>query len=403
VAKDGKRSGWWRVHSWIGLKLGIVLTFILATGTLATVSNEIDWLLTPAMHARSEAGRPIPWDGLLASAAGHARGGTVEMLTAPVERGFAAQALVILPSGEARRLWFDPADGRFQGETGWRNVQQVLRQLHRRMTLPNGPGYFLVSLFSLLLAMSLVTGLVSYKRFWRGFFRVPRYRRGQVRKYVGDLHRFAALWTLWFVTIMAMTGMIYLVQAVGIEPRPTPTPIARSASPPVQTTLGQCLALLRTRVAGIDIRMIFLPARPGEPILAVGQGAAFLTEDGGNRVEIDPVGCTPTSRIDATALDATSRIFLAANPLHFGHFGGLATKLLWFLCGCLLTGLAVTGTIIYAQRMARECPVGALSRWRAGLGRWLYPTTSLVSAGLLLTIGALAGPLSFALDDWQLW
>ena len=33
------------LHSWVGFQLAIVMSVILATGTVATVSNEIDWLL----------------------------------------------------------------------------------------------------------------------------------------------------------------------------------------------------------------------------------------------------------------------------------------------------------------------------------------------------------------------
>ncbi|MDX5331144.1 MAG: PepSY domain-containing protein, partial [Caulobacteraceae bacterium] len=38
---------WWEVHQWVGLKFSILLSFILLTGTLATLSHEIDWLLRP--------------------------------------------------------------------------------------------------------------------------------------------------------------------------------------------------------------------------------------------------------------------------------------------------------------------------------------------------------------------
>ncbi len=36
---------WLDLHRWVGLKLSILLSFVLITGTLATVSHEIDWLL----------------------------------------------------------------------------------------------------------------------------------------------------------------------------------------------------------------------------------------------------------------------------------------------------------------------------------------------------------------------
>ena len=61
------RSLWWVVHSWIGLKLSIFLTFILATGTFAVFAHEIDWLATPAMRV-SPRSEPVASWGALAQA-----------------------------------------------------------------------------------------------------------------------------------------------------------------------------------------------------------------------------------------------------------------------------------------------------------------------------------------------
>jgi len=404
MAKEKKRSVWWRVHSWAGLKLSVILTFILATGTLATVSNEIDWLLSSAMRSAAPANAPIAWDRIHRTALAHADGGRVEVLRAPLERGFGAQAVIAFPSGETRRIWTNPQDGAFAGATPWRNVQQVLRQLHRRLMLPNALGYFFVSLFSVLLTVLLVSGLVSYKRFWRGFLNMPLYRRGQLRRFAGDLHRFAALWSIWFAAIIAVTGLIYLVGSVGIEPsaRSTTAPVLTSRA----TALDQCLALLSQRAPGLDIRIVVLPEKVGEPIVIMGQGAAFLTADNGNRVTIDPVRCAPTQHLMADRQNALVRVFLAANPLHFGTFCGLVTKVLWFGFGSILTSISITGAIIYSQRIVRDFgPVAppAILRWYAGHGGWRYFAFGVVAATMLITILALLGPLSFALDDWHLW
>jgi uncharacterized iron-regulated membrane protein len=405
MAKATGRSAWWRVHAWVGLKLSVVLTFILATGTLATVSNEIDWLLTPAMRSATPADTPVGWRALHATALAHAGGGRVEILRAPVGPGFAAQASVTLPSGETRRVWADPVDGRFAGTTSWRNVQQVLRQLHRRLILPNALGYFIVSLFSVLLATLLVTGLVSYKRFWRGFLRFPQYRRGRLRQFAGELHRFAALWSLWFVAIIAVTGMLYLLGSVGIEPSSAPL-ASRPSVVRERTTLDQCLDLLRDRVRGLDIAFVVLPETPGDPLVAMGRDSAVLTADNASRVAIDPTRCTIVKTALAERQNTVVRLFLASNPLHFGTFGGLFTKLLWFALGTVVTGISLTGSIIYACRVGREVGLDgpkSMVRWRQGLGVWAYPTFGLVTVALLLLIGALSGPVAFALDDWHLW
>lgn len=48
--KAGRRL-WFEIHSWIGVKLCLLMGFVCLTGTLAVYSQEIDWMLSPTMRA----------------------------------------------------------------------------------------------------------------------------------------------------------------------------------------------------------------------------------------------------------------------------------------------------------------------------------------------------------------
>ncbi len=52
-----RRRLWFDLHSWIGLKLSLFMTFVCLTGTLATVSQEIDWLVFPEARVTPTAQR----------------------------------------------------------------------------------------------------------------------------------------------------------------------------------------------------------------------------------------------------------------------------------------------------------------------------------------------------------
>ena len=61
--------------------------------------------------------------------------------------------------------------------------------------------------------------------------------------------------------------------------------------------------------------------------------------------------------------------------------------------GTLLTAMAVTGTMIYAMRLARSArsDVGSLKiAWR-GMGAWGYIGIALILLTLILTPGAIGG------------
>ncbi|WP_332913791.1 PepSY domain-containing protein [Algoriphagus boritolerans] len=46
-----------QVHSWIGIKLSILFFIVCFSGTLATLSNEMDWLYYPGLRASGEGER----------------------------------------------------------------------------------------------------------------------------------------------------------------------------------------------------------------------------------------------------------------------------------------------------------------------------------------------------------
>jgi len=50
-----------------------------------------------------------------------------------------------------------------------------------------------------------------------------------------------------------------------------------------------------------------------------------------------------------------------ADPLHFGDFGGLTTKLIWFVFGLELSGLCLSGAWLQVQRLRIRS--GARQRW----------------------------------------
>jgi uncharacterized iron-regulated membrane protein len=110
-------------------------------------------------------------------------------------------------------------------------------------------------------------------------------------------------------------------------------------------------------------------------------------------VAIVPADGTVLGSLDGRDLDMHQRISEMADPLHFGTFGGLTTKIIWFLFGVILTGMSVTGTIIYAKRLEkaeRQQRSAARIAW-SGMGAWAYIGIALVVMALILTPGAIVG------------
>jgi uncharacterized iron-regulated membrane protein len=397
-----RRSLWWTVHSWVGLGLSLFLAVIFATGTLAVFANEIDWLANPALRASTGSGAPASWGTLADAAASVVPGGRVIAIYAPSGPGFAAIALVETRGEESLRVLLDPASGAVQGVTGWVSVQQFVRQLHRRLLLPSAYGLPFVTSASAILLVSLVTGLVTYKRFWRGFLHRPR--RGDGRRLAGDLHRLAGVWSIWFLVLVAATGGWYLVDALGGGPGPTKLPhgsatLARLAKDPDGPAIDRLAAAARAAYPALTIRAVQLPATRGAAIAFMGQADAILVRDHANAVWLDPTSLEVLQVDRGEEMSLHRRIAEMADWLHFGTWGGLATRLVWFCCGLLLTALPVTGVFVYALRLSGGrlgapgflASGGTFRGWVRAMGAWAYVAGALLADGFALAAVAALG------------
>jgi len=228
-------------------------------------------------------------------------------------------------------------------------------------------GIALVSALSLFLLGSMVTGLVVYKRFWRGFFRKPRLR--DRRTFWGDMHRLAGLWSLWFIFLMGLTGTWYLVEVLGAQaPDPPRDSPARERPALADAGLTRLAARAETALDDFRVRTVVLPQQADDPVGFLGQTDTLLVRDRANRVIAQPETGKIVAVSDSADMSAHQRISEAADPLHFGTFAGLPSKLVYFVFGIALSGMALSGVYIYSRRI-RHAAEGAEARPRAGAAR----------------------------------
>ena len=380
---------WWRVHQWVGFKLAIFMSFICLTGTLAVVSNEIDWLIQPSLRVAPStvAGEP-DWPKIYASARAWRPETEVQYLSAPVAGAFAATAVIRYPDETLKILHIHPTTGAVQGEATWVGAQRVLRNMHRHVNLPTKYGVPLVSLLAVLLLISFVTSFWVYKKWWRGFLKPVR--RRDARTAWGDIHRLIGVWSLWFVLLIGLTGLWYLAESLGLDaPIPGNDVVATSSEagddPRGAYDIAAALAVARAAQPGLVVKQVGLPMKPGDPLEFAGQHDAYLVRDRANAVALDPTSLAVLKVWRGEQLSMHQRISEMADPLHFGYFGGYWTKVPWFIAGVLLTVLSVSGVAIYALRVGRTLPSPrALRTAWVGMGQWRWVALVPVAIGFVL-------------------
>jgi uncharacterized iron-regulated membrane protein len=379
AASPSRARLWWLVHHWVGLKLTLFLSFTLLTGTLAVVSAEIDWLLLPALRV-SPAAAPLEpnWSAIARAAAEHPVTARIRGIDAPAASAFAATVTIERKDGYLGFLYAHPATGQIQGEGSWVNAARILRNMHRHVNLPTRIGVPIVCALALFMVVSIGTSFVVYKKWWRGFFRPVRHE--SPRRFWGDLHRLAGLWSLWFAVLIALTGIWYLVESLGLDaPLPRGTVAAHELDTrTLAARFGASLAAARNAFPPLRIEHVDFPVSGSYAFRFQGQDRAVLVRPRANTVTVDPATSQVSAVLHAETLNAHQRISEMADPLHFGYFGGYWTKIPWFLLGLTPGVLAVSGFWLWARRRGgagRTVALGFPSRAR---------TVALATSGLTL-------------------
>jgi uncharacterized iron-regulated membrane protein len=359
---------WLIIHSWLALPLWALVFFICLTGTIATVSQEILWVLKPEIRAnRPSADAPLlGYDAVLSAVEKADPGVKVEFISRPVKTIYALEVFVTARDGQSSTLYVNPYTGIIQGTGKTYDFRFFMRALHGWLLVPfNGMtswGWFLVSSLSIPMLGSLITGILVYKKFWRGYLN-PRLRfRSGARIFWGDFHRLAGIWSMPFIAIMATTAGWFFIQhiltannitvsTVGIPPT-----IAREDVPSGTGTtapwisLDRAAALVHQEFPDLDPAYVQMPINAYNHIVVGGRGNYPLIFETANvnpyngRIEM-------TRRVSDRSI--VELVTESMRPLHTGDFAGIWLKLLYFLFGLLLSSLVFSGMMVWTKRTAQ--------------------------------------------------
>jgi uncharacterized iron-regulated membrane protein len=377
------------VHNWLGLKLFLVLAVIFLTGTLAVFRYEIDQLLYSEL--RVEPGDSLAsLDDILAAIRitypEMGLGGDIP--TGEGAGNLAIGVLGVSPDRGIRMIWVDPYRAVVQGDTPLMTPGAFLASLHRDFFIPEW-GLTIVCASAIVLTVSIITGLLAYPKFWRGFLHKPRTRNWRIL--MADLHKLGGLWSLWFAIVMALTGLWYFWTLVGepmmgfptaAEARPLPELAAKrveALGPEIPATVPLATALARVAAAYPDFvaGYVTLPDRHGAPVVFNGSRGELLAPYA-TKIAVDPFSGEILGANLLGHAPVLTHVGAMVTPLHYGNFGGLLVKSIWFLFGLVLTALAVTGIVIFWVRTSRATAeflptmLRAFHPWRGAMG-WFKP------------------------------
>lgn len=356
------RKQLYRWHSWVGFQLAVVMALVLFTGSFAVISHEIDWLFHPEMRVTPTAEK-VSWGTMQSAIQAYQPGDSLVSLSAMEGDYFAYRAFMGDEYGRYYYIHINQWTGEVTGTTSRLTVQRFFRDLHRYLFMPRVIGLPLVTSLAFVLIISLYTGLKTAKK-WRTLATRLRTNKG-IRIAIGDAHKASGLWASWLIIVIIVTGIWYLAEFAGdltgnkFEPARPGVSLARAASfgPVIQDAGADTLiAASKAAFPELEPRVLNFALGPQQAMTILGRNNNFLLRNRANRIFLDPVDASVLKIQKASEISWVSFINEMADPLHFGFFGGLATKLIWFVFGLAMTFLSLSGVWLTWRRLKTKAP-----------------------------------------------
>ena len=345
------------LHSWVGFHLALLMGVILFTGTIATISNEIDWMFQHDMRVTPGEQR-VSWAEMDQAIRDYAPDRNIGSIQSMGGDYLAYRARVYDQFGNQSFVHVDQWTGEVTGETHPFTVQRFFRDLHRYLFMPNVIALPIVCSMAFVLLISLYTGLKTSRNWWTLMTRL-RTDKG-ARIFWGDAHKAAGLWSLWFFVVIAITGIWYLLEwgygVAGTKMVPDRPSIAVERVIEYgdlidDRPLAEIVAAAKSAYPEQEITTIQYPLRPDATFTVLGTNSNPVLRERANMVFVDPEDASVIKVMTEHDMDTVGYLNEMADPLHFGNFGGLTTKLIWFVFGVFMTGLSFTGVWLTWRRM----------------------------------------------------
>jgi uncharacterized iron-regulated membrane protein len=353
---------WHAVHKWTSLVCMLFLLMLCVTSAPLIFSHEINHALGTMVDAPALAeGRTGRADiDLMVADAGRRRPHDVpQFIVADADEPdlvHVRMAETVASPGLTAFTTYDARTGAFLSayplESGFMNV---MLRLHTDM-YSGLPGTLLLGFMGLLLAASIVSGVVIYGPYMRKLaFGTVRRQRTRRLKWL-DQHNLLGMATLVWLLVVGLSGTINALNrpifgqwqatelaALGAPYRHLPAPAG-----PVSADA----AVSAARLALPDMSLSFM-AYPGNSFstprhfMAFMQGKTPLTS---KTLEIVMIDAETAEVVTTGKMPWYVSGLMLSQPLHFGDYGGMGLKLLWLLLDLLSIVVLWSGLVLWWKR-----------------------------------------------------
>lgn len=361
------------LHSWTGITLGLIVYIVALTGTFALFDNEIKTWEDPTLRVAIADETP-PINDVFSNWVEETSAGGMELefvrlnfptTYTPYFRGFIQYHDENDKHVNANQKWHaltgEPLAERGNGLSYW------TLNIHRDFMWPSflggrQIGRWLVGIIGVVLLLAILSGVIAHTKIREEAYSM-RLKRSQRLKWQ-DSHKVVGLWGLPFYTMIAFTGAFLGV--IGLVSQLT---AAIAFKGDIDTLIGAVLGPEVERT-GVKVQMLTADeiAQMRHPESNAAPRSYVVRNYGDETSEID-IFYAPDTELSsveiisvngATGAPITDDPFKeqplaghfvnAMSPLHYGTYGGIWLKLLYFILGLSLSVITALGSMMWIER-----------------------------------------------------
>ena len=253
-------------------------------------------------------------------------------------------------------VFIDPYTGKIMGERIWDyTLIGMILNLHDSL-MSGETGTAIVGIAAFLMCMLCISGLILWPG-WRKLivgFKIKLDAHRQRANF--DIHKVAGIITGVFLFLTGFTGFCWnfsftepIIYAVTFTPQPS-SPVSKPIPGKSLLGLTEQLKIANAALPGAVTKSIYFPNKSVDALQIRMKLPQEREEYGNSHVYLDSY-TGEVLRVDsALKMPLGSRVLNFFNPLHYGTFGGLPTRILYVFVGLAPLILFVTGLMMYWYR-----------------------------------------------------
>jgi uncharacterized iron-regulated membrane protein len=346
-----KRGFVFRIHSIAGLIAGLFILLMSFSGAVLVFHEELDSFQYPSIIP--EDNKPIAtidscYNSLQKNypSAQISNCNIAENITQPFR--FTVYDTLYKKGTEALHVFVHPQTAAvLETRSGKNNFISWVGSFHNSFHLKK-TGEWLLGFFALVFLVSITTGVIMYRK---NVWAVLTFRKRVFKK--ANLHQLVGVYALLFNLVIGITGfwMQRYVFKKEFYKSNDYTPVLKT-SPSLFFSLDSSFRDIKEKVPGFTGYVIyFAQSKKGKTAIYGSRKTNSLIH---SKKFADAIFLDSTGSIAMTAfvneIDASSRYDIINAQVHYGQYGGLPVKIVYFLFG--LTGgiLSITGFLLWVKR-----------------------------------------------------